>query len=108
MKSKSKQSSNKTLPFINYPNFQVNARKQEDSSMDWSTDNPHTSLIPYIPPSEHVLSPCLKVVQVAATCLKQVVSIKVYSIMAMANHLMLAPGMEHFRQYFYLGLSKPY
>ena len=40
-------------------------------------------------------------VQVAATYLKQVVSIKVYSIITMANHLILAPRMEHFRQYLY-------
>jgi len=57
MKSKSKQSSNKTSPFINYSNFQVNAREQEDSSMDWSADNPHTSPTLHVPPSEHVSSP---------------------------------------------------
>jgi len=44
----------------------------------------------------------------AAMFLKRVVSIKVYSIMAMANYLMLAPGMERFKQYFYLGLRKPH
>jgi len=57
MKSKLKQSSNKTSPFINYPNFQVNVRKQEDSSMDWSADNLHILPTLYVPPSEHVLSP---------------------------------------------------
>jgi len=57
MKSKLKQSSNKTLPFINYPNFQVNIREQEDSSIDWSADNPHISPTPYVPPSEHMSSP---------------------------------------------------
>jgi len=57
MKLKLKQLSNKTSPFINYPNFQVNAREQEDSSMDWSADNPHTLPTPHVPPSEHVLSP---------------------------------------------------
>ena len=56
----------------------------------------------------HLVFLCLKVVQVAATSLKWVVSIKVYLIMAMANHLMLAPGMEHFRQYLYSGLRKPH
>jgi len=57
MKSKLKQSSNKTLSFINYPNFQVNTREQEDSSMNWSADNPHTLPTPHVPPLEHVLLP---------------------------------------------------
>jgi len=57
MKSKSKQLSNKTSSFINYPNFQVNARKQKDSSIGWSADNPHTSPTLYVPLSEHVSSP---------------------------------------------------
>ena len=54
----------------------------------------------------HLVFLCLKIVQVAATYLKQVVSIKVYSITAMANYLILAPEMEHFRQYLYLRLRK--
>jgi len=57
MKSKLKQSSNKTSLFINYSNFQVNIREQEDLSMDWSANDPHTSPTLHVPPSEHVLSP---------------------------------------------------
>ena len=57
MKSKSKQPSNKTSPFINYPNFQVDMREQEDSTMDWSADTPPTIPPPHVPPSGHVSSP---------------------------------------------------
>ena len=49
MKSKSKQSSNKSSPFINHPNFQVNMREQDDSPMDWSADTPHTIPQPHVP-----------------------------------------------------------
>jgi len=63
MKLKLKQLSNKTSPFINYPDFQVNVREQEDSSMDLSADNPHTSPIPHVPPLEHMLSSCVPLSQ---------------------------------------------
>ena len=42
MKLKLKQLSNKSLPFINHPNFQVNMGEQDDSPMDWSANTPHT------------------------------------------------------------------
>ena len=57
MKLKLKQSSNKTSPFINYPNFQVKAREQKDSFIDWSANTPQTIYTPYVPPLEHVSSP---------------------------------------------------
>ena len=65
MKSKSKQSSNKTKtsPFINYPNFQVNVKEQEDLSIDWSADNLHTLPTPHVPLLEHVLLPCVPLPQ---------------------------------------------
>ena len=63
MKSKLKQLSNKTSPFINYPNFQVSAKEQEDSSIDWNADNPHTSFTLYIPSSEHISSPHISLPQ---------------------------------------------
>ena len=42
MKLKLKQSSNKSSPFINHPNFQVNMGEQDNSPMDWSADTSHT------------------------------------------------------------------
>ena len=57
MKLKLKQSSNKTSPFINYLNFQVEVREQEDSFIDWSTDTLQTMYTLHISLPEHVTLP---------------------------------------------------
>jgi len=63
MKSKSKQSSNKVSLFINYPNFQVNIRKQKDSTIDWSSNTPSTISPPHIPLAGHVSLPYVSLPQ---------------------------------------------
>ena len=81
-----------TLPFINYLNFQVKARKQNDSSMDWSADTPQTSSTLCIPLSEHVSSPCVPLPQGSSS----------------SNNVLETSCFESNLLNYYSGLRKPY
>ena len=55
---KSKHLSSKKSPFINYLDYQANAREQEDLTMDWSCDTPPITMpSPYVPPVGHMSLP---------------------------------------------------